>query len=150
MLEVPGPRSYCGTVLSPTASTIRLFLHVLGATVWVGGQIVLGGLVPVLRREAPEATKAVARAFARLAWPAFALLVATGIWNLAELDVADTSTSYQVTVFVKVALSLTAAVAVAIHSIGRSKLALALGGAIGLLASLGALFVGVLLGTGLN
>ena len=137
-------------MLSPTASTIRLFLHVLGATVWVGGQIVLGGLVPVLRREAPEATKAVARAFARLAWPAFALLVATGIWNLAELDVADTSTSYQVTVFVKVALSLTAAVAVAIHSIGRSKLALALGGAIGLLASLGALFVGVLLGTGLN
>jgi putative copper export protein len=143
-------RSYSGAVLSPTASTIRLFLHVLGATVWVGGQIVLGGLVPVLRREAPEATKAVARAFARMAWPAFALLVVTGVWNLAEIDVADTSTSYQVTMFVKVALSLTAAVAVAIHSIGRSKLALALGGAIGLLASLGALFVGVLLRTGLN
>jgi putative copper export protein len=137
-------------VLSPTASTIRLFLHVLGATVWVGGQIVLGGLVPVLRREAPEATKAVARAFARMAWPAFALLVVTGIWNLVEIDVADTSTTYQVTVFVKVALSLTAAVAVAVHSIGRTKLALALGGGVGLLASLAALFVGILLRTGLN
>jgi putative copper export protein len=127
-----------------------LFLHVLGATVWVGGQLVLAGLVPVVRREAPSLTRAVARAFARVAWPAFALLVITGIWNLMEIDVTDQSTSYQVTVFVKVALAMVAAVAVAIHSIGRSKLALALGGAIGLLASLAALFVGVLLRTGLN
>ncbi|MGD9996388.1 MAG: hypothetical protein AB7L17_00570 [Ilumatobacteraceae bacterium] len=137
-------------MLSPTVSTLRLFLHVLGATVWVGGQLVLAGLVPVVRKEAPDATRAVARAFARLAWPAFALLVATGIWNLVEIDVADQSTSYQVTVFVKIALAMVAAVAVAIHSIGRSKLALALGGAIGLLASLAALYVGVLLRTGLN
>ena len=36
-------------MLSPDASTIRLFLHVLGATVWVGGQIALAGLVPGLR-----------------------------------------------------------------------------------------------------
>jgi putative copper export protein len=137
-------------VLSPTASTVRLFLHVLGATVWVGGQLVLAGLVPTVRRHAPDATRAVARAFARVAWPAFALVVITGIWNLVEIDVADQSTSYQVTVFVKIALAMIAAVAVAIHSIGRTKLALALGGAIGLLASLAALFVGVLLRTGLN
>ncbi|MBI5089968.1 MAG: hypothetical protein HZB15_14190 [Actinobacteria bacterium] len=137
-------------MLSPTASTIRLFLHVLGATVWVGGQIVLAGLVPVVRKEAPGATKAIARAFARVAWPAFALLLVTGIWHLMEIDVTDQSTSYQVTIFVKVALAMVAGVAVAVHSIGRSKLALALGGAIGLLASLAALFVGVLLRTGLN
>lgn len=66
----------------------------------------------------------------------------TGIWNLADIDVADTSTSYQATVFIKVAVSVTAAVAVAIHSNGRSKLAVALGGAVGLLASLGAPFEG--------
>jgi putative copper export protein len=30
--------------------TVRLFLHVLAATVWVGGQITLVALVPVLRR----------------------------------------------------------------------------------------------------
>jgi len=29
--------------------TIRLFLHVLAATVWVGGQITLAALVPALR-----------------------------------------------------------------------------------------------------
>lgn len=135
-------------MLSPTASTIRLFLHVLGATVWVGGQFVLGGVVPVLRKEAPEATKAVARAFARIAWPAFALLLVTGIWNLMEIDIADTPTSYQVTVFVKITVSIVAAVAVAIHSVSRSKLGLALGGALGALASLAALFLGILLRTG--
>lgn len=135
-------------MLSPTASTIRLFLHVLGATVWVGGQFVLGGLVPVLRKEAPEATKSAARAFARIAWPAFGLLMITGVWNLMEIDVADTPTSYQVTVFVKVAVSIVAAVAVAVHSVSHSKLGLAIGGAIGALASLAALFLGILLRTG--
>lgn len=34
------------------AATVRLFLHVLGATVWVGGQIALAGIVPVVRRHA--------------------------------------------------------------------------------------------------
>jgi putative copper export protein len=40
-------------MLSPTAESIRLFLHVLAASVWVGGQIVLGGLVPKLRQVSP-------------------------------------------------------------------------------------------------
>jgi putative copper export protein len=135
-------------VLSPTASTLRLFLHTLAAAIWVGGQFALAGVVPVLRTHAPDTTKLVARAFAKLAWPAFAVLVLTGIWNLAAVDVADTDTSYQVTVFVKIALSLVAATAVAVHSIGRSKLALALGGALGALGSVAAFYLGILLHTG--
>ena len=135
-------------MISPTLDTVRLFLHSLAAAIWVGGQFALAGVVPVLRKEAPESTKAVARAFARLAWPAFVVLVITGMWNLAEVDIADTDTAYQVTVFVKVLVALVAATAVAIHSIGKSKLALALGGAIGALASLAALFLGILLRTG--
>ena len=135
-------------MLSPTADTVRLYLHVLAASIWVGGQIALAGVVPVLRRDAPNATRAVARAFARLAWPAFAVLVATGLWSLVDIDVADTDTPYQITVFVKVSLSITAAVAVAIHSLATSKLSLVLGGAIGLLSSLGAMFLGILLNTG--
>jgi hypothetical protein len=35
-----------------------------------------------------------------------------------------------------------------VHSMGRGKLALALGGALGLLTGLGAMFVGLLLRTG--
>ena len=135
-------------MLSPTATTIRLFLHVLAATIWVGGQFALAGVVPTLRATAPDATKPVARAFAKLAWPAFAVLVVTGIWNLTEVHVTDTSTAYQVTVFVKVALAVAAGAFTLVHQLGRTKLALALGGALGALASLGALFLGILLRTG--
>jgi putative copper export protein len=135
-------------VLSPTAATFRLFLHVLAAAIWVGGQIALAGVVGTVRAEAPGATRGVARAFARLAWPAYAVLVVTGVWSLAATDVANTSTAYQVTVFVKVLLALVAATATAVHSIGRSKAALAIGGAVGALASVLAMFLGVLLHTG--
>jgi putative copper export protein len=135
-------------VLSPTLDTFRLFLHVLAATVWVGGQIVLAGLVPSLRRSAAEATKVAARAYARVAWPAFAVLVVTGLWNIAEVDVADTTTQYQVTLFVKIGLAVLSGVAAAVHQIGTSKVALAVGGALGLLAALGAMFLGFVLRTG--
>jgi len=135
-------------VLSPTAATVRLFLHVLAATIWVGGQFALAGIVPTLRAAAPEATKPVARAFARLAWPAFAVLVVTGIWNLVEVDITDTSTEYQVTVFVKVLLAVASGAFTLVHQLGRTKVALAVGGALGALTALGALFVGVLLRSG--
>lgn len=135
-------------MLSPSLTTLRLFLHVLAASVWVGGQIALAGVVPSVRRLAPEATKAVARAFARVAWPAFTVVALTGLWNLAEVDVADTSSAYQVTLFVKLVLVFASGAAAAIHSVGHSKLALALGGAIGLLTGLGAMFCGYLLTTG--
>ena len=135
-------------MLSPNADSIRLFLHVLAASVWVGGQIVLGGLVPKLRQVAPESLKVAANAFARIAWPAFAVVVVTGMWNILDITVGDMSTEYQVSMFVHVLLALAAAMFVVIHSVGQTKLALALGGALGLLTSLGAMFVGILLQTG--
>ena len=135
-------------MLSPTADSIRLFLHVLAASVWVGGQIVLGGLVPKLRQVAPDSLKVAANAFARIAWPAFAVVVVTGMWNILDITVGDMTSEYQITMFVHVLLAMAAAMFVVIHSIGQTKLALALGGALGLLTSLGAMFVGILLQTG--
>jgi putative copper export protein len=135
-------------MLSPTIDSIRLFLHVLAASVWVGGQIVLGGLVPKLRQVAPESLKVAANAFARIAWPAFAVVVVTGMWNILDITVGDMTSEYQITMFVHVLLAMAAAMFVVIHSIGQTKLALALGGALGLLTSLGAMFVGMLLQTG--
>ena len=135
-------------MLPPTADSIRLFLHVLAASVWVGGQIVLGGLVPKLRKVAPESLKVAANAFARIAWPAFAVVVVTGMWNILDITVGDMTSEYQITMFVHVLLAMAAAMFVVIHSIGQTKLALALGGALGLLTSLGAMFVGMLLQTG--
>ena len=42
-------------------TTVRLSLHLLGASVWVGGQIALGALVPVARQAGPEIPRALAR-----------------------------------------------------------------------------------------
>jgi len=127
------------------ATTIRLFLHVLAATIWVGGQLTLAGLVPVVRRLGPDATKAVARQFNRIAWPAFAVVVVTGIWNLFEVDVPSASTEYQVTLAVKLVLVTMSGVGAAAHVVGRSKAALAIGGAAAAIGAIGALFLGVLL-----
>jgi putative copper export protein len=77
-------------VLPITATTLRLFVHVLAATVWVGGQIAVAGLVPVLRGISTDAPRLAARRFAVVAWPAFAVLVATGIWNLVEVPLSAT------------------------------------------------------------
>jgi hypothetical protein len=65
-----------------TLTTLRMFLHVLAASIWVGGQIVLAGLVPTARELSPEGPAKAARAFNRLAWPAYGVAVVTGIWNI--------------------------------------------------------------------
>ena len=135
-------------MLSPTLTTVRLFLHVLAAGVWVGGQVVLAGVVPSLRRSHPDALRALARAFAHIAWPAFGVVVVTGLWNLGEVNVTDTGIAYQITLFVKIALAIASGAGAAVHQVGRSRAALAAGGAIGFLAAVGAMFCGYLLTTG--
>ncbi len=132
-------------MLSPTTATIRIFLHVIAASVWVGGQFALAGVVPSLRRVAPSSTKTVAQAFARLAWPAYGLTVVTGMWSLMAVDITAQSSAYQATVLLKIAVAIVSGVFVAIHQFGRTKLALALGGALGALTSVAAMFLGVLL-----
>src|SRR5262249_36499529 len=88
-------RSRRRIVLPVTSADIRLFLHILGATVWVGGQIALAGVVPVVRRHAGvETVRLVARRFQQVAWPAFLLLLVTGIWNLFAVKIGDQDTEY--------------------------------------------------------
>ncbi len=70
---------------------IRVFLHLLGVCGWVGGQLVMGALVPVLRKVSPEAPRLAAARFGRIAWACFALAVVTGVWGLAAVEVADRS-----------------------------------------------------------
>jgi putative copper export protein len=133
-------------MISPTLDSLRSFLHILAVAVWVGGQIVLGGLVPRVRKSNPEALKTIANAFGRVAWPAFGLAVVTGMWTILDIDVSAMDSSYHVTLGVKIVVVMLAGFAAAAHANTKSKLVLALGGAIGLLASLGALYLGVLLG----
>ena len=92
-------------MLAASWDTIRLFLHVLAATIWVGGQLVLAALVPVLRR-AGVVTEA-ARRFNQVAWAAFAVLVATGIWNIAATPTqVSHNASYRTTLIVKLVVVL--------------------------------------------
>lgn len=134
-------------MLSPNLDTFRLFLHVIAAAIWVGGQFVVAGIVPGMRRSHPEALKVLAQGFSRVAWPAFGLLVITGMWSLMEIDIANTSSAYQSTVLLKIGFAIVAGVAAAIHAGGKSKAALAIGGALGALCSVIALFLGILLST---
>ncbi len=124
--------------------TFRLFLHVLAASVWVGGQIVLAGLVPTLREVGPDAPRQVARAFNRIAWPAFGLLVVTGIWNL--MVAMDRDDDISPSLFgLKMLLVLTSGAGAAIHIVGRSRAALAIGGAMAALGAVGAMYCGLAL-----
>jgi putative copper export protein len=130
-------------VLSVSWTTIRLFLHVLGATVWVGGQITLAGLVPTVRALDPQGPRVVARRFNVLAWSAFVLLVVTGIWNLLAVDVGDKTTAWQATLGLKLLLVAASGIGAAFHAGARSKLVLAAGGAAALLGGLAAVFLGL-------
>jgi putative copper export protein len=134
-------------MLPVTSTTIRLFLHVLGATVWVGGQVTLAGLVPGLRAVGPEATRAAARRFNLVAWPAFALLVVTGVWNIAA-EHPTFGTAYTTTLMVKIAVVAASGVTALIHAQAKSKPMLAVFGALSGLTALAALFLGILLVTG--
>jgi putative copper export protein len=132
-------------VLPITDDDVRLFLHVLAAMVWVGGQLTLLGLLPTVRALDPEAPKLVARRFSLIAWSAFAVLVVTGLWNLAAVHVGDTTTEYQVTLMVKLVFVAISGAGAAVHSLSGSRAALAIGGAAGLLGALVATFLGVML-----
>lgn len=123
--------------------TIRLFLHVLAATVWVGGQITLAALVPALRAAGTDVPKAAANAFNRVAWPAFGVLVLTGIWNvIAE---GDQGSDYQNTLMLKYTLVLASGVTAYVHSKAQSRRTMAIFGALTGLTALATLFVGIML-----
>jgi putative copper export protein len=124
--------------------TIRLFLHVVAATIWVGGQITVAALVPVLRKAGPDVAKAAANGFNRIAWPAFGVLIATGVWNvIAEHD--KDHGAYHVTLIVKYVLVAASGLTAYLHAQAKSKGALAAFGALTGLTALGAVFVGILL-----
>ncbi len=131
-------------MLAVSWDTIRLFLHVLAATVWVGGQLTLAALVPVLRRLGADIPRTAARRFNQVAWPAFAVLIATGIWNVIAVR-AQLTGSYQTTLVVKLIVVAVSGLTAALHARARSAAGLAVFGALTGLSALAALFLGILL-----
>ena len=131
--------------LSDSIGGIRLIFHVTAAAVWVGGQFTVAGLLPTIRGLGEDAPKKVARAFGRLLWPAYALLVVTGFWNIAALTVKDASSAWKAVLIVKIVVVAIAGVAVFLHQRSTSKVGLAVWGSIGGVASVAALCLGVFL-----
>jgi putative copper export protein len=126
--------------------TTRLFLHVLAATIWVGGQLTLAALVPALRPLGGDVTRTAARQFRRVAWPAFAVLVATGVWNMAALTPDERSRTGTLTV--KLVAVVVSGVAAFAHERATSRRGLAVWGALAAVAALVALLYGVILAGG--
>ena len=132
-------------MLAPALDTVRLTLHVLAATVWVGGQIVMLGLVGPSRALGTDAPAVLARAFARLAWPAFVVLVATGIWNVTAVTYSAQDTAWKTVLMVKIVVVLLAGVGAYLHQRATTEGQLALWGSVAGTASVAALVMGILL-----
>ncbi len=117
----------------------------LAASVWVGGQIVLAGLVPTARSLGPDAPKQVARAFEKIAWPAYAIAFFTGMWNLFEVEGAVSA--YHATLGIKIMLFFIAGAMAFWHSRTSTTSIKAITGAVGGILALVILFLGLLLTT---
>ena len=130
-------------MLAVSWDTVRIFLHVIAATVWVGGQLTLAALVPTLRALGRDAPKLAARRFNQVAWPAFGVLIATGIWNV--IAVGHETSRYRTTLIVKLVVVAISGVTAFLHARSRNRTSLAVFGALTGISALAALFLGVLL-----
>lgn len=125
---------------------LRISLHVLAATVWVGGQLVMMGLLPTVRSLSDEtAAVKLARAFARVSWPAYWALVITGFWNLSALRGDSASAAWNTVMGVKLIVVALAGLGAFLHGRAKSASGKAAWGSVSGLASVAALVLGVLL-----
>ena len=123
---------------------IRISLHLLAMAAWIGGQIIMMALLPVLREVDGMPAKA-ALVFGRVAWPAFGLAVATGIWNILEVPMADVSSGYNAVLGIKLLLVVVAGVATFMHQRATTASMRGATAGIGFLASLIVVLLGSML-----
>ncbi len=104
---------------------IALYLHIIGAAVWVGGLIVVAALVPAVRAVTPdrEVVRVIARRFGVISWIALGTQILTGIW-MAIGRVWDTA------LLTKVSLVLVSAALAAWHTVAARDQSPAVRGAI--------------------
>lgn len=122
---------------------IRIFLHVLAVTVWVGGQIVMVAILPILREANVEGLPAkVAQGFQNVAWPAMAVAIFTGIWNIFAVDMANATTAWNIVFGIKFLLVIVSAVSARMHAKATDPKMKGIFGALGLGTALAAMFLG--------
>ena len=95
---------------------IVLWIHLVAASVWVGGLITLGALVGAVRREGVDRSvlRAMARMFGRVSWTAMGVAVLSGAW--LAIDVIGEST-----LAVKLATVVITAALAAYHQFAASE-----------------------------
>ena len=130
---------------------LRSFLHLLGVTVWVGGQIVVAGLVPLLRKVDRSAgpvadgemtaTQQAARRFGRIAWPFFALAIITGLWAIRDLEWSASTGLWKTLFFGKMALVAASGVGAWLHARAQRAPERALFASVASLSALAALLI---------
>lgn len=144
--------------LGVNGAMLVLWIHILAATIWIGGQITLAALVPLLRNVEGMATEAAQR-FQWLAWSAFGLLLLTGVLNAynAGIGWSDLHTTAQGrTLSLKLGFVVLSGIGAAVHAYylgpraGRepSRRTRAVSGAfagVGLLAAIAAALYGVII-----
>jgi len=126
--------------------TIRIFLHVLAVTVWLGGQIVMLAILPVLKEAGVEGLPAkVAQAFQNVAWPAMALAIFTGIWNIFAIDIENATTAWNIVFGFKFLAVVASGVSAFIHAKATEPAKKGLFGALGFGTALLATFLGIVI-----
>ncbi len=70
-------------MLSISGAAVVLWVHVIAACVWIGGQATVALLIPLLRGQGALARLAGQR-YQMVAWPAYAILVITGLANVSN------------------------------------------------------------------
>ncbi|HUY17529.1 MAG TPA: hypothetical protein VMV11_08205 [Acidimicrobiales bacterium] len=123
---------------------VRLSLHVLGACVWVGGQLVLAGLVVTLRGISHDAPGKVARAFARVTWPAYGLLIVTGVWSVAAVG-SGAGSNWNAVFGIKMFCVIVAGLGAFLHTRAASPKAKGVFAGVGMVATIAAMVLGVAL-----
>lgn len=140
---------------NPDGAQLVLWLHVVAACVWIGGQFTIALLVPMLRSQ-PVLLSAAARRYQWLAWGAFAVLVITGVANIHNAGISFahiSSTTAGRTLEFKLLFVLISGAAAAVHAFIQAPRTSAQGGrgspmlsALLGVASLGAALIAALYG----
>lgn len=105
-------------MLSVSAPTLVLWVHLVAACIWIGGQVTVAAIIPLLRDQR-ELARRVGRRYQAVAWPAFAVLIVTGVVNVGNAglhwsQLLDSSAGR--TLVVKLVLVALSGLAAGVHS----------------------------------
>lgn len=105
-------------MLRVSAPTLVLWVHLVAACIWIGGQVTVAAIIPLLRDQR-ELARRVGRRYQAVAWPAFAVLIVTGVVNVGNAglhwsQLLDSSAGR--TLVVKLVLVALSGLAAGVHS----------------------------------